>query len=126
MTPADLLAARPDLRLSWEDGQPFIRWDGTLPAEVVAAIKGDRAGVVDLLRVRGENAATACADGAPGWMTCAACGTEWKAHPLNQRPGGACPACVPRPAQDCTPRPVNMRNFAALVALDRREREAGR
>jgi hypothetical protein len=63
VTPPDLLAARPDLRLTWEDGQPFIRWTGMLPAEVVAAIKADRDGVLDLLHNRDERLAIVAADG---------------------------------------------------------------
>jgi hypothetical protein len=63
VTPSDLLAARPDLRLVWEDGLPFIRWDGALPAELVAAIRQHRAEVLDLLYARDERRCIVGADG---------------------------------------------------------------
>lgn len=64
MTPSDLLTARPDLRLVWEDAQPFIRWSGTLPVELVAAIKANRNGVLDILYARDERMEIQAADGA--------------------------------------------------------------
>ena len=63
MTPADLLALRPDLALVWRDGEPRIVWAGLMAADLVAVIGEHRAEVLDLLYARDERLAIVAADG---------------------------------------------------------------
>ena len=57
MSTADILAAAPGLRLSWVGSEPRIDWTGTLPVELVSAIRNDRTEVVEALHLRDERLA---------------------------------------------------------------------
>ena len=63
MSTADILAAAPGLLLTWVGTEPRIVWTGTLPTEVVSAIKNDRAEVVEALYLRDERLARQAAQG---------------------------------------------------------------
>ena len=57
MSTADILAAAPGLSLSWVGTEPRITWAGTLPTELVSAIRNDRTEVAEALYLRDERRA---------------------------------------------------------------------